>query len=111
MGTKTNAKGDDEADYDAASRTITFRVGTGATSAAGGKVKPGETVTVTFRAKVVATKGTIANQAILEASGEAGGPKKTWKSDGDPNGIGTQPTDESRSTSAAPTPTARISNT
>jgi fimbrial isopeptide formation D2 family protein/MYXO-CTERM domain-containing protein len=92
VGTKTNAGGDDEGDYDAASRTITWRVGTGADAFTGGTVHVGGTVKVRFHAKVTAQTGVIANQAILAASGESGAPDKTWSSDGDPATLGDQPT-------------------
>jgi uncharacterized repeat protein (TIGR01451 family) len=92
VGNKTDKSGDDSADYNAGSKTVSFRVGTGATSSAGGKVAPGETVTVKFRVKVTAESGQVANQALLVAAGEAGGPEKTWKSDGEPGALGSQPT-------------------
>ncbi|MFT3764847.1 MAG: isopeptide-forming domain-containing fimbrial protein [Minicystis sp.] len=92
IGIKTNAAGDDEGDYDAASRTITWRVGSGADASAGGTVGVGEAVKVRFRATVAVQSGVIANQAILQASGDSGAPDKTWVSDGDPQTIGDQPT-------------------
>jgi uncharacterized repeat protein (TIGR01451 family)/MYXO-CTERM domain-containing protein len=87
-GTKTDAPGDDEGEYDAATRTITWRVGAGTT----GTVQVSGGVTVSFRAKVTVNSGTVDNQALLTASGLAGALPKTWYSDGDPLTIGDQPT-------------------
>jgi uncharacterized repeat protein (TIGR01451 family)/MYXO-CTERM domain-containing protein len=92
VGTKTDAAGDDQGDYTTATRTVTWRVGSGATATAGGKVAVGETVKVRFKAKVAIQSGTIANQAILTAKGQAGAGSKTWQSDGDPQTLGDQPT-------------------
>ncbi len=39
-GAKTDAAGDDQADYNAGTRTVTFRVGVGADQAVGGRVAP-----------------------------------------------------------------------
>lgn len=47
-GAKTDASGDDIAEYVAASRTVRVRVGTGATATAGGTLAPGATVTFRF---------------------------------------------------------------
>ncbi|APR80533.1 internalin, putative [Minicystis rosea] len=91
-GKKTNAAGDDEGDYDAASRTVTWRVGTGADATNGGTVAVGATVKVRFQAKVTAESGVIGNQAILHAEGDSGASDKTWSSDSDPQTLGDQPT-------------------
>jgi fimbrial isopeptide formation D2 family protein len=92
LGFKTNAAGDDQGDYDAATRTITWRVGTGATASVGGKVAVGQEVIVRFVAKVTATKGTVANQAILFGFGESGANDHAWLSDSDPQTLGDQET-------------------
>ncbi len=92
-GNKTDAAGDDQGVYAAASTTVTFHVGVGATAADGGSLAPGATAEVRFRAKVTAVSGTaLANQADVSASGASGAPEKTWSSDSDPNQIGAQPT-------------------
>ena len=91
-GTKTDGAGDDEGEYASGSKTITVRVGAGATAQLGGAVAPGETVIVKFRATLTGVASTVLNQATLEASGEAGAPEKTYLSDGDPLTIGDQPT-------------------
>jgi chitodextrinase len=46
--TRTNAVDGDSASYDAASRTITMRVGTGATSSAGGTIAQGTSFAVSY---------------------------------------------------------------
>jgi uncharacterized repeat protein (TIGR01451 family) len=92
LGAKTDAKADDQGEYDAATKTVTVRVGTGASGTLGGALAPGETAKISFQAKVVATMGSIPNQGSITAAGQAGGPKKTWLSDGDSTSIGSQPT-------------------
>lgn len=91
-GVLTDAKGDDPGEFDAASKTITVRVGTGANATDGGSVAPGETIEVRFKAKVAIEEGTVSNQAVLKASGASGAPEKTYLSDGDPAAVGDQPT-------------------
>lgn len=91
-GPKTEMPGDDQGDYDGATRTVTWRVGAGANAISGGTVEVGETIQVRFEAKVTKQSGSVANQALLDASGDAGAPDKTWYSDGDPQSVGDQPT-------------------
>lgn len=89
---RTDAVGDDTAEYVSSSRTIVARVGSGANATAGGKIAPNETVTVTFDVTVTATEGTLSNQAKIVAAGEGGLPDKTWDSDGDPTTVDDEPT-------------------
>src|SRR5205814_2410807 len=51
-GAKTDAAGDDQAEYDAANRRIVVRLGTGATSTLGGTVGIGESSTIKFRVTI-----------------------------------------------------------
>ncbi|HSN99144.1 MAG TPA: hypothetical protein VLS89_12705, partial [Candidatus Nanopelagicales bacterium] len=51
QGAKTDAAGDDQAEYDGAG-TVTFRLGTGAGAAQGGTLAVGESTTVRFRVTV-----------------------------------------------------------
>lgn len=62
-GALTDAAGDDAAEV--SGTTITARVGTGATSAAGGSIPAGESRSLTFRARVVtaAAATTVRNEA------------------------------------------------
>jgi uncharacterized repeat protein (TIGR01451 family) len=89
---KTDQTGDDVADYNAGSRTATWRIGTGATSSKGGQIDINGSVTVSFRAKVTASSGQVANQALVSGGGASGFPDKTWQSDGDPDTVGNQTT-------------------
>jgi uncharacterized repeat protein (TIGR01451 family) len=89
---KTDAAGDDEAEYVASTRTITVRLGTGASATQGGSLAVNEAVEVRFRAAIAVSSGQVANQAVLKASGAAGGGEKTYLSDGDPTQPGEQPT-------------------
>lgn len=92
VGFKTDGAGDDQGDYTPATKTVTVRVGSGATSSAGGKVLVGGVVQIRFKATVAAGMGSVENQASLQASGLAGAVKKTWLSDSDPLTLGDQPT-------------------
>lgn len=75
----TSSPGDDAAEYSAATRTLTARLGAGATSAAAGALPAGATSIVTFRATVdlAAALTSVANDATvgftdpLIASGDA----------------------------------------
>ncbi|MEP7124399.1 MAG: isopeptide-forming domain-containing fimbrial protein [Byssovorax sp.] len=91
-GLKTDAAGDDQGDYNAATKTVTVRVGAGATAATGGKVPVGGVAQIRFKVTVAVATGSVANQALLSASGQAGAIKKTWLSDSDPLTLGDQPT-------------------
>ncbi|OLF15956.1 hypothetical protein BU204_18790 [Actinophytocola xanthii] len=67
-GPRTDAAGDDTADYTAGDRTVRFRVGTGASATAGGTLVPGATASVRFRVTVAraAAGGTITNGSFLD---------------------------------------------
>ncbi len=70
-GVKTDVPADDIADYSAGSRTLTVRLGQGATATAGGKLIVGATTSFSFDAKVNASaNGQIANVAIVQHEGE-----------------------------------------
>ncbi|NUL46232.1 DUF11 domain-containing protein [Cellulosimicrobium funkei] len=64
-GSVTDATGDDRGEYDSPSRTVSVRLGQGATSDAGGNVAAGSTTTYTFdaRVNVEAANSTIENEA------------------------------------------------
>lgn len=70
-GAKTDAGGDDQAEYDTSSRTITFRLGQGATATAGGTVPVGEqAMKLRFRARINQdATGDIATQSTLQNKG------------------------------------------
>jgi uncharacterized repeat protein (TIGR01451 family) len=94
-GTKTDAAGDDAANFDAAGNRVLFRIGAGATAAAGGKLGPSQSSVIRFRVVIspAATAGTvISNQARVSYVGQSLGTNLNGVSDGDPGTAGTQPT-------------------
>lgn len=93
VGALSDATGDDQGEYAAGSRTITVRLGTGANATSGGTLAIGQSTSVKFRARIAqGASGTLANQAIVRASGDAGAPEEDYPSDGDPNDPGAQQT-------------------
>jgi len=75
-GNKTDATGDDQAQYEAATRRVRFRLGVGATGAKNGTIAPGSSTTFRFRVVVsaLATDGTvISNSGTLTYSDTASG--------------------------------------
>ncbi len=64
-GSKTDAAGNDQAEYAAGNRTVTFWLGTGAASGVGGTLAPTASTSVKFRVTVDAatTRGTVINNA------------------------------------------------
>ncbi|MBN1611417.1 MAG: DUF11 domain-containing protein, partial [Polyangiaceae bacterium] len=90
----SDAAGDDQADYDAGSRTITVRLGTGADGSDGGIIEIGESTTITFQVTVDSSaSGTISNQAVITASGEQGAGAADFPTDSDSTEEGSQPTE------------------
>jgi uncharacterized repeat protein (TIGR01451 family) len=86
-GALTDVAGDDQGEYDAATRTITVRLGEGATAAAGGTLAIGASTTVKLRVTVDSgATGTIVNQAHISARGRRGNPVTDY-----PTGDGTTP--------------------
>lgn len=78
LGAKTDGPGDDEAEYDEATRTLTFRIGAGATESEGGTmaIAPADDgsdrTTITFRTVVEAPPGTtVPNTARADGEGRA----------------------------------------
>ncbi|MGN6694612.1 MAG: hypothetical protein ACTHN0_10585 [Aquihabitans sp.] len=76
LGTKTDAAGDDQVDWDAAKRTLTFRVGAGADGSTGGTmgIAPAadgsHQITISFRTKVdIAPGSTLTNTAHAHGEG------------------------------------------
>jgi uncharacterized repeat protein (TIGR01451 family) len=94
MGKKTDAAGDDEAEYDAATRTVKLRVGDAASGTAGGALAVDQAIKLRFRVKVDAgTRGLISNQAKVRAAGEKGATAEDTETDADPVQPGQQTTD------------------
>jgi uncharacterized repeat protein (TIGR01451 family) len=94
-GAKTDAAGDDQAEYTAANRVVTVRLGTGANAAAGGSLTPGAATSVRFRVRVddPLPHGTVvSNQAGLAFVGQQTGTPFQTRSDATPATSGQQPT-------------------
>jgi uncharacterized repeat protein (TIGR01451 family) len=94
-GAKTDATGDDQAEYLAAPRTIVARLGTGAGTLIGGTVSVGVQTTVRFRATITAPvpNGTsVSNQAWLAFNAAQLGTAFNTRSDADTVTAGFQPT-------------------
>ncbi|MFT3773062.1 MAG: DUF11 domain-containing protein [Minicystis sp.] len=71
-GAKSDMTGDDQGDYNAATRTVTVRLGVGANATNGGTLAINATTSVTFQVKVDAGfSGNLANQANISAGGRA----------------------------------------
>lgn len=90
---KTDAKDTDVADYDAATRTVTVRLGAGASGTAGGTMAIGASSTVSFKVTIDAgASGKLENQANITASGQQGAPETSTPTDGNGPDTGTPPT-------------------
>lgn len=82
-GSKTDAAGDDQAEYDAATRTLTARMGTGADASQPGTLAPGAETWLSFLVKVDPdSPTTISNQAVVRAAGLQGAPAADIPTDG-----------------------------
>ncbi|AUX19704.1 uncharacterized protein SOCEGT47_001560 [Sorangium cellulosum] len=118
-GAMTDAAGDDQGEYDAATRTVRVRLGEGANADEGGTLAAvtGAT-TVTFQVTVDAgAEGLISNQAIVTAAGEQGSPAEETPTDGNGPAGGVPPTDvvvddcATDAQCAAPTPYCQTETT
>ena len=93
MGAKTDAKDDDQGEYDSDANVITFRLGMNADDVDGGIIPIDESTDVKFRVTIDQdATGTISNQATINAAGEMGAPSVPTPTDGDA-GQGSLPTD------------------
>ena len=75
-GAKTDAAGDDQAQFNAGGDSVVFRLGTGATATTGGSLAIGTSTTVTFEVRVNANtpdQTTVTNQATITAVGATSG--------------------------------------
>ncbi len=90
----TDGAGDDAGEYDAATNTVTVRIGAGANATQGGNLAVGESTVISFSVTVASdASGTISNQATIEAGGQQGAPAETTPTDGNGGQPGTPPTD------------------
>ncbi|GAB3935076.1 hypothetical protein GCM10029976_044920 [Kribbella albertanoniae] len=82
-GAKTDQPGDDQAEYDAASRTVRFRVGTGADATTGGRLKKNQSTTVHFRVTLddAAAGTTVVNTGYLDYIAETLNKPYTYRTD------------------------------
>ena len=95
-GAKSDAAGDDQAEYDAATRRVIARLGTGANAASGGRLAPAAATSVRFRVTVgtpIANGAVVSNQAVASFNGEQLGTPFVTQSDGDAVTAGIQRTD------------------
>lgn len=83
-GPKTDATGDDQGEYVAATRTLKVRLGAGANATMGGEMAINETATVVFQATVDSgTAGmTVVNNATISAAGKTGDPQSDYGAGG-----------------------------
>lgn len=92
-GAKSDGAGDDQGEYDAGSRAVIARLGTGADAVNGGQIDIGGTTSVKFRVQVgsVPSGTVIANQAALNFVAAQSGVAFAARSDGDLATPGEQP--------------------
>ncbi|HEY0080340.1 MAG TPA: hypothetical protein VGB73_17150 [Pyrinomonadaceae bacterium] len=94
-GAKTDAAGDDQAEYDAAQNRVVFRLGAGADASSGGTLASGQSTSAKFQVQVAASAShasVIPNQATVSYKGATLGISYTDFSDGDPSTPGEQTT-------------------
>ncbi len=94
-GAKTDAAGDDAANYEPGANRLIARLGIAASAVAGGRLGPGQGSSFRFRVVVnagVATGATVSNQAGIDYTGQTLGDVFNGKSDGDNVTPGIQPT-------------------
>lgn len=94
-GVKTDAGADDQAEYDSTNNRVVFRLGTGATSTAGGTLAPTNSTSLKFRVQVNGSTPngtTVSNQATVAYRAQTLGTDFTAQSDGDSATSGIQPT-------------------
>jgi uncharacterized repeat protein (TIGR01451 family)/MYXO-CTERM domain-containing protein len=116
-GAKTDASGDDQADFNAGTGTVTVRLGTGANANSGGQLAIDASAVVRFRVTVHAdASGTISNQAVINAQGQKGAPAESTVTDGNGVESGQPPTVvnvdacESDADCSAPTPRCDVAS-
>lgn len=94
-GNKTDAAGDDQAEFDAANNRVVFRIGTGANATQGGRLNVNESFSVRFRVRVnngTAGGTVVNNSAVVDFTGVTLGTAVEDTSDSDPATPGDQPT-------------------
>lgn len=93
MGAKTDAAADDQAEYDANTNAVIFRLGTGADAAMGGTIAINASSEVKFQVQINPdAQGQILNQATINAAGLMGAPPTDTPTDGNGGDQGAPPT-------------------
>lgn len=93
MGNKTDAAGDDQAEYVSNTRTVVARLGTGANATQGGTITTTDAASV-FRFRVTVNSGAmglVANQAQISAQGQTATMQGNTEPSTWPTGNGTTP--------------------
>ncbi|NEA30657.1 DUF11 domain-containing protein [Streptomyces sp. SID13031] len=82
-GDKTDQAGDDQAEYDAASRSVRFRVGMGANATTGGRLGTNDSTTVRFRVTLddASAGTTVVNTGYLDYTAETLDKPYSYRSD------------------------------
>lgn len=92
VGAKTDAAGDDQAEYVAATRTVTARLGTGANGTTAGMLAVNEATSFRFRVTInQGASGTVSNQATISAIGQTAVDQGTTTPTTWPSGNGQNP--------------------
>jgi uncharacterized repeat protein (TIGR01451 family) len=93
-GAKTDAIGDDQAEYDSSTRTIVAWLGTSAAANVGGTIPISGSTVISFRVKIdEGFSGKIANQGTVTAGGQLGTTDVQTVTDGNGDVDGTPPTE------------------
>lgn len=95
-GPRTDAQGDDQAEFVAASNSLVFRLGQGANAVQGGQLAAGAQISLRFRARIAQFSDcsvhlSIPNQGSVQADGAVNGQPASALTDGDPAAAGAQP--------------------
>jgi uncharacterized repeat protein (TIGR01451 family) len=94
-GAKSDASGDDQAEFSAASNRVVIRIGSGANGVSGGTLTPGQATTVRFRVRTnspVPAGAVVSNQAVVNFNAAQLGTALTALSDADTLTAGAQRT-------------------
>ncbi|HEY5960754.1 MAG TPA: isopeptide-forming domain-containing fimbrial protein [Polyangiaceae bacterium] len=83
----------DVGEYDAATRSVRVRLGTGATATTGGEMAPASVITLRFQVTLNGNaSGVINNQAIISSEGKLGAPPGDFPTDANGSESGVPPT-------------------
>lgn len=92
IGLKTDQAGDDQGDYNSATRTITVRLGTGANATAGGTLAVNASTSFRFQVTINnGATGTVSNQGTISSLGQTAQNQGSTTASTWPTGNGQQP--------------------